>query len=47
MLLPHSGSNGIESVEFAGRYAAQNVIDFFSGKEVKTILNKDYENFKR
>ena len=47
MLLPHSGSNGIESVEYAGRYAAQNTIDFFSGKEVKTILNKDYINNKR
>ncbi len=42
MLLPHSGSNGIESVEYAGAYAAQNVIDFFSGKPPKTILNPDY-----
>lgn len=47
MLLPHSGSNGIESVEYAGYYAAQNVIDFFKGKKVKTILNKDYLENKR
>ena len=47
MLLPHSGSNGIESVEYAGYYAAQNVIDFFMGKKVKTILNKDYLVNKR
>jgi len=44
MFLPHSGSNGIESVEYAGIFAAQNVIDFFAGKKVKTILNKDYIN---
>ena len=47
MLLPHSGSNGIESVEYAGEYAARNVIDFFSGKEVKTILNPTYAEHKR
>lgn len=46
MLLPHSGSNGIESVEYAGEYAARNVIDFFTGKTVKTILNPDYVNHK-
>ncbi|MBR5767730.1 MAG: phosphoglycerate dehydrogenase [Clostridia bacterium] len=42
MLLPHSGSNGIESVEYAGEYAARNVIDFFSGRRVATILNPGY-----
>lgn len=47
MLLPHSGSNGIESVEYAGEFAARNVIDFFEGKDVKTILNKDYVKNKR
>ncbi len=47
MLLPHSGSNGIESVEYAGEFAARNVIDFFAGREVKTILNKRYALRKR
>ena len=42
MLLPHSGSNGIESVEYAGEYAARNVIDFFAGRGAKTILNPEY-----
>lgn len=42
ILLPHTGACTIESHIKAGMMAAKNVADFFSGKEVKTILNPDY-----
>lgn len=45
LLLPHSGACTIESHEKAGMMAAKNVADFFSGREVKTILNQDYKNY--
>ena len=45
VLLPHSGACTIESHEKAGMMAANNVADFFAGKEVKTILNPDYKNY--
>ncbi|MBR2861013.1 MAG: phosphoglycerate dehydrogenase [Clostridia bacterium] len=42
VLLPHTGACTIESHLKAGMMAAKNVADFFTGKEVKTILNPDY-----
>ena len=47
ILLPHSASNGIEAVEAAGMLAAQNAIDFFGGKDVKTVLNPDYKKYAK
>lgn len=44
VLLPHTGACTIESHVRAGMMAARNVADFFSGKEVKTILNPEYLN---
>ena len=44
ILLPHTGACTIESHIKAGMMAAKNVADFFSGKEVKTILNPQYKN---
>lgn len=44
VLMPHSGACTIESHEKAGMMAAKNVVDFFSGKTVKTILNPEYIN---
>ena len=44
VLMPHSGACTIESHEKAGMMAAKNVSDFFSGREVKTILNPSYKN---
>ncbi len=43
VLLPHSGACTIESHEKAGMMAARNVADFFAGREVKTILNPEYQ----
>lgn len=42
MLLPHIGAGTIECHERAGMMSAKNVADFFDGKSVPTILNKDY-----
>ncbi len=42
VLLPHTGACTIEGHERAGMMAVKNVVDFFEGKEVKTILNPDY-----
>ncbi len=43
MLLPHIGAGTIECHERAGMMSAKNVADFFDGKPVPTILNKDYK----
>lgn len=45
MLLPHSGAGSEECVMKAGIMAAQNAIDFLSGKPVATILNPDYKKY--
>ena len=45
VLLPHSGACTIESHEKAGMMAAKNAVDFFKGKEVKTILNPNYKKY--
>ncbi len=42
VLLPHMGAGTIESQINAGMTAAKNVVDFFSGKTIATILNPDY-----
>ncbi len=42
MLLPHSGAGSYECLEKSSAMAAGNIIDFFGGKPVKTILNPDY-----
>ncbi len=42
MLLPHSGAGSNECLEKSSAMASGNVIDFFAGKKVKTILNPDY-----
>ena len=42
LLLPHIGAGSEEALEKVGKVAVQNVIDFFAGKTVKTILNPDY-----
>lgn len=42
VLLPHMGAGTIESHFKAGMTAAKNVVDFFKGECVKTILNPDY-----
>ena len=44
LLLPHCGAGTTECFEKAGFVAAKNVADFFAGKTVPTILNKDYIN---
>lgn len=44
VLLPHMGAGTVESHLKAGVTAAKNVVDFFSGKAVKTILNPEYIN---
>ena len=44
VLMPHSGACTIESHEKAGMMAAKNVVDFFSGTFVKTILNPNYKD---
>ncbi|MBE6787395.1 MAG: hydroxyacid dehydrogenase [Ruminococcaceae bacterium] len=44
VLLPHTGACTIESHIKAGMMAAKNVVDFFNGKTVKTILNPEYKN---
>lgn len=45
MPLPHSGAGSVESSWKAGKMTAENVIAFFQGKTVKTILNPDYIKF--
>lgn len=42
MLLPHAGAGSFECLEKSSALASQNVIDFFAGKPVKSILNPDY-----
>ena len=42
MLLPHSGAGSYECLEKSSAMASGNVIDFFQGKTVKTILNPRY-----
>lgn len=42
ILLPHSGAGSYECLEKSSAMASGNVIDFFAGKPVKTILNPDY-----
>lgn len=42
VLLPHTGACTIEGHKKAGMMAVQNVVDFFAGNTVKTILNPDY-----
>lgn len=44
MLLPHSGAGSNECLEKSSAMASGNVIDFFAGKNVKTILNPEYLN---
>lgn len=44
ILEPHIGANTNDAVEYAGMFAARNVVDFLAGREVKTILNPDYKN---
>ena len=42
ILEPHIGANTNDAVMNAGMFAARNCVDFFEGREVKTILNPDY-----
>lgn len=42
VLLPHMGAGTIESQINAGMTAAKNVVDFFNGETIATILNPDY-----
>ena len=42
VLEPHIGANTNDAVMYAGMFAARNCVDFFEGREVKTILNPDY-----
>lgn len=42
MLLPHSGAGSYECLEKSSAMASGNVIDFFRGKPVRTILNPAY-----
>ena len=42
VLLPHTGAGTIECNIKCGMTAAKNVVDFFNGECVKTILNPDY-----
>lgn len=42
MLLPHSGAGSNECLEKSSAMASRNVIDFFAGVPVRTILNPDY-----
>ncbi len=44
VLLPHTGACTVEGHERAAMMAARNVADFFAGRTVKTILNRDYIN---
>lgn len=47
MLLPHSGAGSNECLEKSSAMASGNVIDFFAGVPVKTILNPDYLQHKK
>lgn len=42
MLLPHAGAATYEGNHTGCLIASQNVIDFFSGRQVKNILNPEY-----
>ena len=42
VLEPHIGANTNDAVMYAGMFAARNCVDFFEGREVKTILNPGY-----
>lgn len=44
ILLPHSGAGSYECLEKSSAMASGNVIDFFAGKPVKTILNPAYRD---
>lgn len=43
ILLPHAGAGSFECLEKSSAMASGNVIDFFAGKEVRTILNPAYK----
>lgn len=45
MLLPHSGAGSYECLEKSSAMASGNIIDFFAGKTVKTILNPGYAGY--
>lgn len=47
MLLPHSGAGSNECLEKSSAMASRNVIDFFAGVPVRTILNPDYLNNRK
>lgn len=42
MLLPHAGAGSIECLEKSSALAVGNIIEFFAGRPIPTILNKDY-----
>ena len=42
MLLPHAGAGSIECLEKSSAMAVGNILDFFTGRPVSTILNRDY-----
>ncbi len=47
ILLPHSGAGSYECLEKSSAMASGNVIDFFAGKSVRSILNPDDANHPR
>ena len=47
MLLPHSGAGTFECLQKSSAAASQNVIDFFAGRPVKSILNPAYIQARR
>ena len=42
MLLPHAGAGSIDCLEKSSAIAVENILDFFAGRPVSTILNRDY-----
>ena len=44
ILEPHIGANTNDAVMNAGMFAARNCVDFFEGREVRTILNPAYKD---
>lgn len=47
ILEPHIGANTNDAVMYAGMFAARNAVDFLAGRELKTLLNPDYQRNAR
>lgn len=47
MVLPHAGAASWECLEKSSALAVQNILDFFSGKPISTILNPAYFEYRK